>query len=75
MNMIKAYFYEFRRRCVSKKGYRDGVEGLIVSVCRGFYHFLVYAKSWEHLNAGSRNAGETYGAIEREIMDGYEKKQ
>ena len=74
MNMIKAGFYEFRRRYISKKGYRDGVEGLIVSVCRGFYHFLVYAKYWEHLNAGSRKVDEAYGAIEREIIDGHEKK-
>lgn len=74
MNMIKAGFYEFRRRYVSKKGYKDGVEGLIVSVCRGFYHFLVYAKYWEHLNAGSRKVDEAYRQIEREIIGGYEEK-
>ena len=75
MKMIKAGFYEFRRRYISKKGYKDGVEGLIVSVCRGFYHFLIYAKHWERLNAGSRKVDEAYRAIEREIIDGHEEKQ
>ncbi|MCU0639593.1 MAG: glycosyltransferase family 2 protein [Candidatus Krumholzibacteria bacterium] len=73
--MIKAGFYEFRRRYISKKGYKDGVEGLIVSVCRGFYHFLVYAKYWERLDAGNRRADEAYRAIEREIIDRHEEKQ
>ena len=31
-----------------KKGYREGVAGLIVAVAEGFYTFMKYAKLWEY---------------------------
>ena len=59
----KLYGTDPNNRDSDGDGYRDGVEGLIVSVCRGFYHFLVYAKHWERLNAGSRKVDEAYRAM------------
>ncbi|MFH0772255.1 MAG: glycosyltransferase family 2 protein [Candidatus Omnitrophota bacterium] len=43
----------FWRSFVAKKGYRDGITGLMVAVNSGFYQFLSYAKYWE-LNAKSK---------------------
>lgn len=31
-----------------KRGYREGIAGLIVAVFEGFYTFMKYAKLWEH---------------------------
>lgn len=33
---------------VVKKGYREGVAGLIVSIIEGYYTFMKYAKLWEY---------------------------
>lgn len=43
----------FYRSYVAKKGYRDGVIGLMVAVNGGFYQILSYAKYWES-NAKSK---------------------
>lgn len=43
----------FYRSYVAKKGYRDGVIGLMVAVNGGFYQILSYAKYWES-NAGPK---------------------
>lgn len=40
-------FDRFFRGYVAKKGYRDGVVGLMVAVNGGFYQILSYAKYWE----------------------------
>lgn len=37
----------FYRSYVAKKGYRDGIIGLMVAVNGGFYQILSYAKYWE----------------------------
>ena len=37
----------FWRSYVAKKGYRDGIIGLMVAVNGGFYQILSYAKYWE----------------------------
>ena len=46
-------FDRFYRSYVAKKGYRDGVIGLMVAVNGGFYQILSYAKYWES-NAGPK---------------------
>lgn len=73
MKMIMAGFYEFRRRYISKKGYKDGIHGLIVSLFRAFYHFLIYAKYWEHLNSKVEPTVKKYKSIEQSIINEYKK--
>ena len=46
-------FDRFFRGYIAKKGYRDGVVGLMVAVNGGFYQILSYAKYWED-NAKSK---------------------
>jgi len=46
-------FDRFYRSYVAKKGYRDGVVGLMVAVNGGFYQILSFAKYWES-NAGPK---------------------
>lgn len=33
---------------ILKKGYREGMPGLVVAIIEGYYTFLKYAKLWEH---------------------------
>ncbi len=39
---------EFFRTYVVKKGYKDGMEGFILSVCSALYTLGLYAKAWEY---------------------------
>ncbi|HXK49602.1 MAG TPA: glycosyltransferase family 2 protein [Clostridiales bacterium] len=73
--MFMAGIYEFRRRYFSKKGYKDGVEGLIISVCRAFYHFLMYAKYYEHISSQNQTAADKYRKIEEDIIAGYRESK
>ncbi|RLC48111.1 MAG: glycosyltransferase family 2 protein [Candidatus Cloacimonadota bacterium] len=72
MKMLKAGFYEFRRRYFSYKGYKDGVYGLIFSLFRGFYHFLIYVKYWEYLNSKKKHPVQKYKEIEQQLLKEYE---
>ncbi len=47
LRMVKFYFV--------KRGYREGMAGVVVVVMEGFYTFLKYAKLWEHNNAEVRH--------------------
>lgn len=38
---------EFLSRFFSRKGYKDGFHGLILSLLMAFYHFLIFAFIWE----------------------------
>lgn len=45
--MIFRPFFRFLRDYFVKRGYKDGVPGLVVSICTSFYVFTKYAKLWE----------------------------
>jgi len=50
MSLAKALWRaadRFLRSFIAKKGYRDGVVGLMVALNGGFYQILSYAKYWE----------------------------
>jgi len=72
--MLKSGFYEFRRRYVSKRGYRDGVHGLVISMFRAFYNSLIYIKYWEHLNSHQISVEQKYKKVERELLAEYQDK-
>lgn len=46
----------FLKSYVMRKGYVDGVHGLIVALFAGMYTFLKYAKAWERLHAKPRSS-------------------
>lgn len=73
MKMVMAGFYEFRRRYFSKKGYKDGVHGIIVSLLRGFYHILIYAKYWEYMESKNGTAEDKYKKIEDTLINEHKK--
>ncbi|MFH1612728.1 MAG: glycosyltransferase family 2 protein [bacterium] len=45
--LMKVFIKEFYRRFIILRGFRDGIIGLIGSMCLAFYAFLNYAKLWE----------------------------
>jgi len=73
--MLKSGFYEFRRRYFSKKGYKDGIHGLIISLFRGFYNFLIYVKYWEYLNSKEKSVVQKYKEIEQNLLEEYERNR
>jgi glycosyltransferase involved in cell wall biosynthesis len=48
LRMLKFYFL--------KKGYREGMAGLIVAGVEGYYTFMKYAKVWEHEHLRQENS-------------------
>ncbi|MDA0986710.1 MAG: glycosyltransferase family 2 protein [Bacteroidetes bacterium] len=50
-NLILNPISQFLRMFLSKKGYKDGLHGLVVSLLSSFYTLVVYAKCWEKLNS------------------------
>ncbi len=73
--MMKSGFYEFRRRYFKYKGYKDGIYGLLISLMRGFYHFLIYVKYWEYLNTREADYEDKYIEIENKIIKEYSKNE
>jgi hypothetical protein len=45
MTIVKTYFF--------RKGYRDGVHGVIVALFAGLHTFVKYAKAWDMLRQGN----------------------
>jgi len=45
---------------VLRRGYRDGVHGVIVAVFAGMFTFVKYAKMWEALNVTRLEGRETF---------------
>ena len=45
--LLRKGFMEFFRRAILKKGYKDGIEGLIEAVTQGINRVLVYIQVWE----------------------------
>lgn len=41
---------EFLSRFFARKGYKDGLHGLVLSLLMSFYHLLVFARIWEKNN-------------------------
>ncbi len=46
-DVIKFPLNEFMSRFFSRKGYKDGFHGLVLSLLMAFYHFLIAAFIWE----------------------------
>ncbi len=42
------------KTCVLRRGFRDGVRGIIVALFAGMHTFVKYAKAWELLQQGAR---------------------
>ncbi len=56
---------EFMRRAILKRGYRDGMEGLVEAVIQAWNRVIVYIQVWELQQKPSIQ--EKYGTIESEI--------
>lgn len=47
LDAIRMPFNEFISRYFVRKGYKDGLHGLVLSLLMAFYHLVVFAKVWE----------------------------
>ncbi len=53
---IYSFVEKFLRVYIKKKGYKDGIQGLHISLCMGLYHFLVRSYAYEISNVGPENS-------------------
>ena len=53
-SILRKMVDRFWRAYISKKGYKDGVNGLFLAVNSGMYQFLSYAKYWEMKKADAK---------------------
>lgn len=70
--LIRKGFMEFFRRAVLKKGYRDGMTGLVEAVIQGINRILVYIQVWELQQVPS--IPEKYKTKEAEIQELWKKQ-
>ncbi len=70
--LIRKGFMEFFRRAFLKKGYADGMEGMIEALIQGINRILVYIQVWELQQKPS--ISDTYKEKESEIIALWKKQ-
>lgn len=70
--LFRKGFMEFFRRAVLKKGYSDGMEGLVEAIIQGINRVLVYIQVWELQQNPS--IAEKYQKKEAEITSLWKRK-
>lgn len=53
---VYAFLAKFLNVYIKNKGYKDGIQGLHISICMGLYHFLVRSYAYEISNVGPENS-------------------
>ena len=71
LRLIKIVMQDFFIRFFIKKAWKDGTEGTIEAIVQTINRFFVYQQLWEMQRKPSLE--KTYQAIEREIMDQWQK--
>lgn len=71
LTLMRKGFMEFFRRAILKKGYKDGMPGLVESVIQGINRVLVYIQVWELQQVPS--ISEKYQTKEAEIKELWKK--
>lgn len=61
---------EFLSRFFARKGYKDGIHGLVLSLLMAFYHLLVFAYIWEKKGFPRYNGSEFLKETEKEFKKG-----
>ncbi|MBI4865328.1 MAG: glycosyltransferase family 2 protein [Candidatus Wallbacteria bacterium] len=56
--LLGSPLWAFAKMYLLKRGFLDGVEGLILSAGTGYYHLLKYAKRWAHQKRSGPRAAE-----------------
>jgi len=62
--MLREALHEAKSRYISRKGYKDGIRGLFLSLFMGFYRLLAYAKYWEYVEYQKNKPEEIYAGID-----------
>ena len=58
---------EFMGRFFVRKGYKDGIHGLMLSIFMAFYHFVIFALLWEKQNFKEYDGEEFLANAEKEF--------
>lgn len=64
---IKFPLSEFLSRFFARKGYRDGLHGLVLSMLMAFYHFIIFCFIWEKKDFIEYNKEDFLGETEKEF--------
>lgn len=65
---IRFPLQDFLKTFFARKGYRDGLHGLILSFLQAFYMEIVFLKVWEKQGFPEHNNGDFLDNVYREIM-------
>lgn len=67
---IKFPLSEFLSRFFARKGYKEGLHGLVISIFMAFYHFLIFAFIWEKKNFVQYSGDKFLEETEEELRNG-----
>lgn len=66
---IRMPMKEFLSRFFSRKGYLDGLHGLVMSILMAFYHFIIFASVWEKQNFKEYNSKSFIKEVDKELSN------
>jgi len=71
LTLVRKGWMEFFRRAVVRKGYKDGITGLVEAVIQGINRVLVYIQVWELQQKPSIK--EKYQKLEKDLLKKWQK--
>ncbi|NCN45660.1 MAG: hypothetical protein COU63_03300 [Candidatus Pacebacteria bacterium CG10_big_fil_rev_8_21_14_0_10_36_11] len=73
LTIFRKGIMEFFRRAIFKKGYKDGMAGLIEAVVQGINRMIVYIQVWELQQ--KPNLPDRYSKIDKDLIDSWDKEK
>ncbi|OGH03154.1 MAG: hypothetical protein A2798_01860 [Candidatus Levybacteria bacterium RIFCSPHIGHO2_01_FULL_37_17] len=70
LDAIRFPIKEFLSRFFARKGYKDGLHGLMLSMLMAFYHFIIFAFIWEKKGFTEENADNFLEEVGAELKRG-----
>jgi (heptosyl)LPS beta-1,4-glucosyltransferase len=68
-HMLEKPVHEFLSRYFARKGYKDGLHGLVLSILQGFYEFITCLKVWEQKGFHEVPAAEVVKGFEESVEE------
>jgi glycosyltransferase involved in cell wall biosynthesis len=73
LDAIRFPMKELLNRFFARKGYKDGLHGLMLSILMAFYHFLIFSFIWEKKGFVEENSQNFLGEVGSELKKSNEE--
>lgn len=67
LDIIRFPFQEFLSRFFARRGYKDGLHGLVLSMLMAWYHFMIFLYIWEEKNFIQVDGSDFLEQFEKEV--------